>query len=107
MARLVLISLHCITTEDTTGPDEAYLMVNGIKVWGPQSMNDNDSVDLGRKTISFTNKAEIQLWDEDSPDSDDLLGTIVATAAQADTGERQGKFTEDGADYTLTYQVLR
>ena len=39
-------------------------------------------------------------------DKDDHLGTVTASKAQAGKGEQQGKFTRDGANYTLYYEVV-
>jgi hypothetical protein len=107
MPKLKLKSLYCETTEDSGGPDEAYFVVNGEQVWGAQSINDREPrpVDI---EIDFSTSAEIKLYDEDTGiwDKDDHLGTVTATADLAGQGEQQGKFTEDGANYTLYYEVV-
>jgi hypothetical protein len=103
-----LISLHCRATEDWTGPDEAYLHINGEKVWGPQSMNDEDTQEFNPLVAKpFTKTAEIKLYDQDTGvgDSDDHLGTITARASEAGKGEQRHRFKKDGANYTLTYEV--
>jgi hypothetical protein len=106
MAKLRLISLACNTTEDNLGADETYLLVNGVKVWGA-SMNNNDVVDLsGVDDLDFRSRARVELYDEDSPDDDDHLGIFYVRSGQAGRGEREYKFVEDEADYTLTYEVL-
>ena len=48
---------------------------------------------------------DIDLYDDDSPDSDDWLGTNVAYATQAGQGYHTVYFKEDGASYKLTYYV--
>lgn len=107
MARLKLISLHCTTTEDSTGADEPYLLVNGNRVWGSSSLNDGETADLSQvPLISFNGTASIKLFDDDSPDGDDNLGTHTANESQAGRGTQTGTFTQDDADYTLTYEVL-
>ena len=109
MPRLRLISLYCQTTEDNTGADEAYLVVNGRQVGGVNSINDRQARDLTYiDPISFTTTAEIRLYDQDTGvfDKDDFLGSLTATKEQAGLGEQRGKFTQDGADYTLTWEVL-
>ena len=110
MAKLQLISLVCHGTEDYTGADEPYLLVKGRRIWGPESMNDNDVEDLSRVSpISFSSKARIDLYDQDAGwlDDDDHLGTTYARASFAGRGEYEHHFRGDGAHYTLTYQVLR
>ncbi|HEY9672153.1 MAG TPA: hypothetical protein V6D11_11955 [Waterburya sp.] len=109
MPKLKLISLYCETTEDNTGADEAYLLVNGRQVGGVNSINDRQSRDLTYiEPIAFTTSAEIRLYDQDTGvfDKDDFLGSLTATSAQAGRGEYRGRFNRDGADYTLTWEVL-
>jgi hypothetical protein len=106
--QLRLISLFCSTTEDTTGADEPYLLVNGVKVWGSEvpGLNDQQTADLSAvPVIAFDTRARVELFDEDSPDDDDLLGRFYAGKGQLGQGEVEYKFVEDDADYTLTYEV--
>lgn len=109
MPILKLKTLECKVTEDHTGADEAYLKVNGNKVWGPKKMNTNDSkaIDLD---FPFTTNISVALYDEDvggSIDPDDDLGTVVARADQAGEGEQQGAFTRSKASYILYYEVMK
>lgn len=109
MPKLRLISLYCEQTEDNAGADEAYLVVNGQQVGGVQSINDREARNLTYiPPISFTSSAEIRLYDQDTGifDKDDYLGTLNASSSQVGRGEQRGKFTEDDADYTLTWEVL-
>jgi hypothetical protein len=107
MPKLKLKSLYCETTEDSGGPDEAYLIVNGQQVWGTQSINDREGRPVD-KEVDFTTSAEIKLYDEDTAvfDKDDHLGTVTAGSDLVGKGEQQGKFTGDGANYTLYYEVI-
>ena len=107
MTTLKIKSLYCETTEDNSGPDEAYLVVNGEQVWGAQSINDREPRPIDIE-IDFSTSAEIKLYDEDTGifDKDDHLGTVTVTADLAGQGEQQGMFTEDGANYTLYYEVV-
>ncbi len=109
MSHLRLISLFCETTEDNGGADEAYLVVNGQQVGGVNSINNREARSLTYiQPIHFTSSAEIKLYDEDTGifDDDDYLGTLMATSNQTGKGEQRGRFTEDGANYTLTWEVL-
>jgi len=110
MAKLRLISLVCSETEDNTGADEPYLLVDGNEVWGPQSMNDNDREDLrGIEPISFTGSINIKLYDEDVGgwfDDNDLLGSKDVSADLAGAGAKPYEFTKDGGNYTLFCEVL-
>jgi hypothetical protein len=105
---LRLISLFCSKTEDNTGADEPYLLVNGNKVWGSEApgLNDMETADLSAVPVmEFGTRARIELLDDDSPDDDDLLGRLYVGKMQRGQGELEYKFVEDDADYTLTYQV--
>ena len=55
---LRLISLYCSATEDSTGADEPYLHVNGIKVWGSESpgLNDQETVDLSAVPVTASTR---------------------------------------------------
>jgi hypothetical protein len=107
--RLKLITLHCHATEDSTGPDEAYLLVNGRRVLGPRSINDGQSVDLrGLSPIWVNTYARLDLYDQDAGwfDSDDHLGEASVYASMVGKGTQLAKFTKDGANYTLFYEVI-
>ena len=81
--------------------------MHGDTVWGPQSMNDGDSLDINR-SVPFSSTAKIRLYDADTGifDNDDFLGEVTATASQANRGEQYATFTQDGANYQLTYRVV-
>ncbi|GAB4173497.1 MAG: hypothetical protein Fur006_02870 [Coleofasciculaceae cyanobacterium] len=105
MPQLKLIALECIETEDS-GEDEAYLRVKGVKVWG-RSINSGQTADLsGLPLISFNRRARIELYDEDWPDADDLLGITYAIRSHIGQGEIEYNFTDDDANYKLTFEVL-
>jgi hypothetical protein len=107
-AKLHLISLHCLKTEDIVGPDHAYLLVNGLKVWGPQALGNGDTADLRQVgAVPFTGSARLSLYDKDFADPDDWLGDVVISPSQAGRGERTAVFSQDGAHYVLTYTVTR
>lgn len=108
MAKLKLISLECKKTEDSAGADEPYIRVNGKNVWGPISLNDGQSATIDI-TVDFSQSAEIELFDQDPGifgDKDDHLGTLTAKVDQIGKGEQRGKFTKDGADYTMNWEVF-
>jgi hypothetical protein len=108
VARLKLHSIFCKTTEDNTGADEPYLLVGNRKIWGSQSMNDNESEDLTMvPEVAFTRSIRLSLYDQDSGffDKDDFLGSWVVWAGETGT-LREARFNGDGADYTITYEVF-
>jgi len=83
------------------------LLVNGQQVWGDQSINDREGRPIN-KEVDFSTSAEIKLYDRDTGifDKDDHLGTVNVSKDLAGKGEQQGKFTLDGANYTLYYEVV-
>jgi hypothetical protein len=99
-----LVRLACQRTEDSTGADEAYLTYNGETVFGPRSINDGQSLTLGI-VRPLSGQAQVALFDEDSPDADDFLGTINISASELDQGLRHQDFVGDDAHYTLFYRV--
>lgn len=105
MATLHLQRLLCQVPEDA-GTDEAYLVANGVKIWGEKSISTGQGLAVN-KQVNFANSVEIKLFDADGPfDNDDYLGTITVTSALKGKGEQTGNFTGDGANYTLYYHVV-
>ena len=86
MATLYLNSIKCYEQEDHWGDDDAYIRVNGRKVWGTKKMDDGQTRQIN-KSVGFDSKAEIVLWEKDDADPDDKLG--VQTLRQDDLGERR------------------
>jgi hypothetical protein len=106
--QIELLSLTCHDTEDTFGHDEAYLTVNGVKVWGDVDMIEGSRAEL-RTTVGFDQKAFVRLYDADTGlpgDRDDHLGTVIVKGNQVNHGTQEATFEEDGAKYTLTYRVV-
>ncbi|SPE58051.1 hypothetical protein SNS2_3691 [Streptomyces netropsis] len=104
MATVFLLTLSCQTTEDSTGADEAYLNFNGSRIFGPTSINDGESREIG-VFRTFFGQATVDLFDEDSPDADDHLGGIIVRSSEAGLGQRVQAFTGDDAHYTILYEV--
>ena len=105
--QLQLISLQCITTEDLTGADEAYLTIGGVRVWGGD-LNDMQTANLQAvPAYWFTEQVNVELFDGDTGwfDDDDFLGRATLYATDVGTGDRTVYFTEDDAVYILTYRV--
>ncbi|MFN8495853.1 MAG: hypothetical protein U0350_50135 [Caldilineaceae bacterium] len=108
MATLFIKSLTCNETEDLTGSDECLLEVftdDGRKPYR-QDMNNGDVWDINDQ-FPFTTRAKIRLWDLDLghwPDYHDLLGTAIIRVDPVVNAT--ATFTQDGADYELTYDVL-
>ena len=105
MPTLRIKSLLCQVTEDA-GTDEAYLVANGCQIWGIKSMSAGQGRKVGVQ-INFTSFVDLKLFDQDGPfDPDDYLGTIFVFNSLQGKGEQSNKFTSDGANYTLYYDVV-
>jgi len=116
------IALVCNETEDLTGADDAYLRVNGVRIWGPVRMNDGDAKVLtDAPPVEFSGFAVVSLFDKDSGyavedydlafenwnlDEDDRLGTVTIPEGMAGFGEQSCEFDLDGANYRLVYKVV-
>jgi hypothetical protein len=105
MSILHIRSLKCYETEDWTGADECRLeiYVDGNKTVLRHSLNDNETWQVDRQ-FEFSGSVQIKLYDEDSPDEDDHLGTI--TLGKDSVQNATGKFTGDDANYSLFYDVF-
>ncbi len=104
---LKIITLSCLETEDILGDDECELriFIDGV-------LEEKLQKDLNRgkewninKTYSFDNGIKVELWDLDSPDADDHLGTLNVTSSRPSAAKANARLSRDGAKYDLTYAV--
>lgn len=119
MPELNLLSLKCLVPQDRqaietdldlTVFDEAYLVVDGDRLWGVKRMTTDDVEDLSNlPSITFTDRVRIDLYDRDTSggafSSDDHLGGVDVTEDKAGEGVQSYDFNERGAKYTLKYEV--
>jgi len=109
MKQVTIERLACSTTEDTLGSDECRLEIYADGEFERSfrgDLNDGESWDL-YATLLFGSEVGVRLFDEDGPlpgDDDDALG--VVTIGTDDATSATASFTQDGADYTLTYSVI-
>lgn len=102
--KLTINSLKCNETEDFR-QDECRLEVNGDRTRRATlrtNMKEGNTWRLNR-SYTFENTATVKLWDEDSPDADDFLGSIALDTRLRP--QATARFTRDGANYTLSYSV--
>ena len=104
MHEITLRTLECRESEDWGG-DECLL---DIEVDGRQQPYLRRNLDDGQTWIlnqsyRFGDNVKITLWDEDSPDADDRLGTVGIDASP--TAGTTASFTGDDAEYHLAYVV--
>ncbi len=104
MPYLRLISLTANETEDS-GCDEPYLKVGGRKKWGSGDFCQGQTADLtGVRRTRFGSQIRVELWERDPWDPDDKLGEAIITSDIVDQ-EQEVFFTDDDAEYLLTYVV--
>jgi hypothetical protein len=103
---LCLKSIEAIQETPGLGSDEAYLTVNGSRVWG-RDMDTGDFAiihnDCSRDYIKFNDIATVSLYEDDSPFSPDPMGHFIIRGASG--GVKTQYLTGSGATYLLTYQV--
>ncbi|MFD7235374.1 hypothetical protein ACFWAT_08685 [Streptomyces syringium] len=105
MATLSLFTLACHETSDAVGGDEAFIHVDGQRVFGPADIDRGQTREVGFSK-PFTGQVSIDLFDAESFGSD-FLGNIVVRESEAGQGRKVGTFRQAGAHYTLTYEVGR
>lgn len=101
---LQLIGLECIKPEGFVTADAIYFKING-KNWGDKrlSMTKGSYYDLQGISYYFSGNINIQLWDDDTFDSDDYLGSVIINCQYSD--QKIAIFNQDGAFYKLYYRV--
>jgi len=100
-----LEKLLCKTTEDAN-EDECRLeiFVDGVlKETLERDLVEDEEWQLNQAHV-FENSVRVRLYDKDWPDPDDLLGEVVI--GPNPTAQATGYFTQDDADYELTYSVV-
>lgn len=108
MARLKLLELRCFESEDSGG-DEAYITVDGDKVWSIDEIENGETASLRSvNPIPFGGSVDVELWDKDTGifDSDDHLGKATVSDDLVGEDEQEFRFDKDGANYLMIYAVL-
>ena len=108
--QLILKTLVCQVTEDDTGSDEAYIKVNGEKVWGRCNMDNGYTRHILEEstghyiTVPVYKSVRIELFDYD-PIKDDKLGVWETENLQV--GDYVATFRGNWSFYTLFFSVER
>lgn len=130
---LRLLGLECLQAQEFDG-DEAYLTLDGVSIWEASSIKMSadlskkasvSQVDFveGRALTAegwtalpdfkpqnavlsgLSGQVMVQLWEADLLSSDDLLGETPISEVDSGGGTISVFFTNDGANYRLTYRV--
>ncbi len=102
---LQLVGLECIETEGYMTPDAIYFIIGGQE-WPSTrlSMMAGKYKDLeGYADVKFEDEIKVALWDDDTWDPDDFLGSVTIECRPDANGV--ARFTQDGANYKLSYRV--
>ncbi|MFG2832510.1 hypothetical protein [Streptomyces sp. NPDC048434] len=91
--------LECVKQEDWNGNDDIYITINGKQVYSTEIGED------GKRSINKSFRyegdvARVRMYESDSLDDDDFLGEQIPLL-----GYGEMKFRQDGAYYTLTYEL--
>jgi hypothetical protein len=75
---LELISIRCNDAQEWF--DEAYLLVNGSRIWRYPAMQTGLTYPFGGGSgarVSFEGALSLELWEEDQHTSDDRIGSLM------------------------------
>ncbi|GII94102.1 hypothetical protein [Sinosporangium siamense] len=109
-----LLSIYCNKNSEG-GHDEAYLNMDGGKVWPrsvryqtmgagyTRSMTDANGIDAFR--IPVYEERGFSLWDYDSTSGDDALGSFAVRGDEVGTTQTK-RISGSGGSYTVTYRVV-
>jgi len=108
---LELVKIKCLVSEDSGG-DETYIKVDGKKIWnyGGNDMENQDVRVLNSvRRTPFNCPILLEIYDEDSPSADDLLGQFIVNVSPSDyrnIGKEQSKeFRKQDSWYRITYRI--
>jgi hypothetical protein len=104
-SQVTLETLKAFVTEDFFG-DELRVEVFVDGTFQPvlrRDIDESESWDMSR-SFTFLNSVEVRLWDEDDPDPDDFLGSVMID--NNPKNDASASFTGDGANYELWYSVV-
>ncbi|MEZ4987715.1 MAG: hypothetical protein R2795_22245 [Saprospiraceae bacterium] len=105
---LQLVKLECIQAEGFVTLDAIYFKI-GNQEWPSRRLRmgpsyPNNIADLeGYVDLEFSGSITIELWDDDTWDPDDFLGSNTISCSYNNSGV--ARFTQDGANYKLYYRV--
>ncbi|MUT68751.1 hypothetical protein [Paenibacillus sp. NEAU-GSW1] len=105
MRQVTIHTLRCRETEDW-GADECRLEIfvdGALQPYLRKSLDNGQSWSLNR-SFKFNNKVEVKLWDEDSPDPNDHLGSVQIGTNLVNNAI--GTYKNYGSSYELNFSVI-
>jgi hypothetical protein len=101
------VNLKYLSVSDTQEwpRDEAYLTVDGNKIWSKTVGVGDHRID---KTFDISGSSDtLRFFEDDTwPSNHELLGAHTIPASRRGT-DFKASFTQNGANYTLVYDVFR
>jgi hypothetical protein len=104
MPTLHIKTLKCNRQEDWTGDDDIFIRVDGNR-HNMGKFDDDESKKYNDKNFSFVSEIVIELWERDTTDPNDKIGTRKITASDAGLGKKEVNFSGSGASYDMWYVV--
>ncbi len=107
VAQLHLLDLESTDQEDDYGSDEAYLTVNGQKVWETDNFDPRD-IRLVDFRFNFDEVVTVEAWEDDGglTGGDDHMGTWYMWAAETGQGVKTVQTQEQAGTWKLRYEVV-
>jgi hypothetical protein len=109
MAELDIRSLTCVKKQDQNPKDEVSLLINGIRVFGPQNMANGDTIAIPLGNQAFTGELFVELLEEDNGGASSLqLGAVRIPDFLPGEHDFFGVFDDElpGAFYFMKYQIV-
>lgn len=108
--RLELDHVHCDKLQDTVGPDELQVIVDGNVLFGGNGggrIEKGERLPLTGHSQLFTDDASVQLVEVDAGSNNDDLSTYrVVGATDVNRGVLHRAYTRNHAEYRLAYRVV-
>jgi hypothetical protein len=106
MAELDIRSLTCVKKEDRPGRDEVSLLIDGVKVFGPEKMGNGDEIAIPLGNQPIPGSVQVELF-EVGGGSPVQLGAVVIPDFLPGNHDYFGIFGDElpGAFYFMKYQV--
>ena len=99
--RIYLGTLHSKNQQDSGGNDEITIMVEGQKLGKNVQIDQGDRKKIA-KTVQFTGKVSVKLYEKDPNSGDDYLGEKVL---EPGNGDGIITFKKKGGHYRLSYKI--
>lgn len=107
VAQLHLLDLKCLFENDSFGSDEAYININGQRVWARGNVDAGD-IELVNLRFNFDEVITVELWEDDGglTGGDDHMATWHIFASENGLGILTVPSQFSAGRYELRYEVV-